>query len=672
MAVLPMKKIRVIGLKKNRKTILEAIQRNGTVEVYEENINDSGFFKKETAASQNIFSKAISDFNEALNILNIYSQESSSLLSSLNGRKAISKKEYYSFIEESEQLSLQAKNVINNYKGIAEKKAEIIKLETKIDSLSPWCNLNIPLSFKGTKKTAAFIGTFPDKRSYETIYSDFSSVSTDENISIDIKILNSTPEQTYVFIICHKNDAVKAEEILRNLGFSKPAVSSDIPPCEMIENLKKQRDILNSKILASQDELKKSIYLINPFKFMIDYYNMRIDKYIALSKVNQHNHIFLLSGYLPQKDTAALENLLVSEYEAAVEISDITENDNPGVILKNNSFSEGCEGVVESFSLPSKNEGDPTSIMSIFYYVLFGIMLSDAAYGAIIALGCFFALKNFKNMELPMRKTLKMYMICGISTVFWGVMFGSYFGDAPSVIAKTFFNKNFVIPPLWFTPSEYAMDMLLFSFLMGITHLFAGLGVKMVSLIKDKKPLDAFFDVISWYMLISGAVVYLMSTKVFIDMVGLRFTLPSIIGKIAAFSAIAGAVIIIFTAGRSSGKFFIRIAKGLYELYGATSYLSDILSYSRLLALGLATGVIATVFNKMGSMLGGGIFGAIFFIVVFIVGHALNLAINLLGAYVHTNRLQFVEFFGKFYEGGGKKHEPFSVKTKYYKIKEEI
>ena len=110
----------------------------------------------------------------------------------------------------------------------------------------------------------------------------------------------------------------------------------------------------------------------------------------------------------------------------------------------------------------------------------------------------------------------------------------------------------------------------------------------------------------------------------------------------------------------------------LYGVYGVTSYLSDILSYSRLLALGLATSVISTVFNKMGSMLGGNIFGAIVFILVFLIGHSLNLAINALGAYVHTNRLQFVEFFGKFYEGGGRKFEPFAIHTKYYKVKEDI
>jgi len=102
-----------------------------------------------------------------------------------------------------------------------------------------------------------------------------------------------------------------------------------------------------------------------------------------------------------------------------------------------------------------------------------------------------------------------------------------------------------------------------------------------------------------------------------------------------------------------------------------SGWLSDVLSYSRLLALGLATGVIASVINQMGSMLPNNVIGVIAFVVIFIAGHTLNLAINLLGAYVHTNRLQFVEFFGKFYEGGGEPFNPFKENTKYADVKEE-
>ena len=215
------------------------------------------------------------------------------------------------------------------------------------------------------------------------------------------------------------------------------------------------------------------------------------------------------------------------------------------------------------------------------------------------------------------------------------------------------------------------MKMLVFSFAFGIVHLFAGLGAKLYSCIKSGHILDGIYDAVFWYLLVGGAIVYILTIDMFMEMFELGFTLPASVGNVAAAAALVGLVGIILTNGRESKNWGKRIAKGLYGAYGITSYLSDILSYSRLLALGLATSVISTVFNQMGSMLGNSIPGMILFILVFVIGHALNLAINAMGAYVHTNRLQFVEFFGKFYEGGGRKFSPFAIHTKYFKVKED-
>ena len=150
-----------------------------------------------------------------------------------------------------------------------------------------------------------------------------------------------------------------------------------------------------------------------------------------------------------------------------------------------------------------------------------------------------------------------------------------------------------------------------------------------------------------------------------------RCFLPAAVNLLAKVLTIVGALGLLLFSARDKKNPGLRIALGAYELYGVTSWLSDVLSYSRLLALGLATGVIAQVINQIGSMGGRSVVGVIMFILVFLVGHTLSLAINLLGAYVHTNRLQYVEFFGKFYEGGGSPFTPFKVNTKYVDIKEE-
>lgn len=255
-------------------------------------------------------------------------------------------------------------------------------------------------------------------------------------------------------------------------------------------------------------------------------------------------------------------------------------------------------------------------------------------------------------------------------------MFGSFFGDAVGVISKTFFNSNVALPPIWFEPINKPMKLLVFCFLVGLIHLFTGLGINFYQSWKAKKYKDAIYDVVFWYMLVGGLVVLLLSIKGMTGTFGISFTLPSSVGNAAGWIAAIGAVGIVLTGGRSSRNPFKRFLKGLYSLYNITGYLSDVLSYSRLLALGLATSVIASVVNKMAAMAGGkisGFIGVIVFIVIFLVGHTMNILINMLGAYVHTNRLQYVEFFGKFYSGGGEKFTPFSAdcSTKYYQFKEE-
>ncbi len=251
-------------------------------------------------------------------------------------------------------------------------------------------------------------------------------------------------------------------------------------------------------------------------------------------------------------------------------------------------------------------------------------------------------------------------------------MFSSYFGDIFDVVAKTFFGVTDlpIIPPLWFYPVEKPMLMLTFAFAIGIIHLLTGLGMKGYQLAKQKDYKGIIYDVVFWFILLIGGVINLLSMKMVTDVLSIEVNIPDKVVSVAGILAVISAVGIILTNGRESKNPFKRILKGLYSLYGISGYLSDVLSYSRLLALGLATGVIGTVINQMAAMTAGGILGPVFFIIIVIVGHALNLGINALGAYVHTNRLQYVEFFGKFYEGGGKVFKPFGINTKYYKIKE--
>lgn len=279
------------------------------------------------------------------------------------------------------------------------------------------------------------------------------------------------------------------------------------------------------------------------------------------------------------------------------------------------------------------------------------MMLSDAGYGLLILIGSTLAIKFF-NLNKNTKKFMRLFASISISTIIWGILYGSYFGDAPTLFVSS------GIKPVWLDPSKDPMSVLVIAMTMGIIHIFTGLGIKAYELIKNGKPWDALFDVGFWYATVGGAVLLLVSSS--LNMPGL--------GTAAKYILIAGAAGLILTQGRSNKNIVGKIAGGLFGLYGITGYLGDILSYSRLLALGLATGLIGSSFNLIIKLLGKGIGAVIAGILIFVCGHIFNLAINALGAYVHACRLQYLEFFGKFYTGGGKAFKPFKSKNKYINV----
>ncbi|MGX8711427.1 MAG: V-type ATP synthase subunit I [bacterium] len=668
MAVVPMQRIELCALKKDRKKILEMLQRRGIVEVSNGPDEDDVFRKTDTAPARATLEKGISASREALSILNRYSPESKPLLSALEGRQVTTVEHYDSFAKQRESMLQLAYRLNALSGGVEENQAEIPKLKIQMEALAPWESFDLPLNFFGTGKTTAFVGVLPPGLEQEVLEEQLSDSGAD---TVFVEIVSSSPEQTCVMALCLRADARSVEDRLRDLGYAKPAVVPAVPPAEQIKKLRGNIEELAQKIKKAQDEIRSHDGAREDLKFMLDYYTMRLEKYEVISRLNQSRRTFCLKGYLPKRETGALEEELAANFPVTVAFTDPSKEEDVPVLLSNNGFAAPVESVVESYSLPGAGEADPTAVMSIFYYLLFGMMLSDAAYGALLTVICGICLLHFKNMERSMRNTLKMFFFCGISTVFWGVMFGSYFGDVVDVVSKTFFGTHLTIPPLWFAPLNQPMRMLMFCFVVGLVHLFTGLAMNFYQLVSAGKYKDALYDVVFWYLLLISLIILLLGQKMFADIAGASVAIPSLLSSAASYTAVAAAVGIILTGGRESRNWFKRILKGLYSLYNITGYLSDVLSYSRLLALGLATGVIATVINQMGSMVGGNAVGAVVFVIIFLLGHTMNIGINLLGAYVHTNRLQFVEFFGKFYSGGGRKFHPFAVNTQYFKFRED-
>lgn len=670
MAVLQMQRVSICALKKDRKSILEKLQSMGILEISQVADEDDAFSRMDTMNARVSFEKKANTADQALDVLDGYAPESKSMFASLEGKKLIGSSRFQSAVADKEKIMDTAADLIQASKIIAEKKAAILKLENQIESLTPYLSLEVPMNYSGTKKVAMFIGTMAAETQLQDVYSTLAE-QLPEVEAVDIQIISSDQDAVYLAVLCMREDASKVEEVLRSAGFARPAQLSEEVPSVKTQELKESIQQLNNEIKEQEDKIKSCAEERERLRYISDYFRMRAEKYEVLGTLPQSQRTFVISGYTAKKFVPALEKAIGANYDCVMDVEEVGEEEEVPTILQNNSFSRSWEGIVESYGLPKRGEFDPTTIMSFFYVFFFGMMLSDAAYGAILAIACFVLLKKFPRMSPGMYQSIKLFMFCGISTVIWGILFGGYFGNIVDVVSAKFFGTTITPAALWFIPLNDPMKLLVYSMLFGVIHLFVGLGIKGYMCIKNRQFMDFFCDVVLWFCLVVGLILMLLPSSLFASIAQTEIVFPDVVNLMAKVLAIFGAVGIVLMSGRGTKNPGIRLALGAYDLYNITGWLSDVLSYSRLLALGLATGVIASVINQMGSMVPNNIFGIIAFIVIFIVGHALNLAINLLGAYVHTNRLQFVEFFGKFYEGGGKPFEPFCADTKYVDIKEE-
>lgn len=670
MAVLKMQRISICALKRDRKAILEKLQSLGVLEVNHILEEDDDFRKMDTAGQKAGFEKAAAAADQALDILEKYVPEKKSMFASLEGKELIEPERERAVQERRRELLKTARTLYDLDRERAEQLGLIAKMENSIESLTPWLGLDVPLKALNTRRTVMFPGTMPAGTTAESVWQVLAEKAPEAE-GADVHIISSEQSMVYLAVICLKEDAAKVEEALRSAGFARPSQMWDEAPADEKKKLEEQIAQCREQIGEIEKKIGELADQREDLKIAADYYRIRADKYAVLGQLPQSERTFVISGYIPECEAKRVAEYLTGKYDCAVDVEELKEDEEAPVILKNNPFSANMEGIVESYGLPHKGEMDPTTIMSFFYVFFFGMMLSDAAYGALVSIVCGILVWKFPRMSAGMKKSLKLFFYCGLSTLVWGILFGGYFGNIVDIVSSKFFGTTVTVPAVWFIPLDDPMKLLVYSLLFGVIHLFVGLGIKGYLCLKDGKVMDFFCDVVLWFLLLVGLILMLLPSDIFASIAQTQIVFPAAVNTLAKVLAAGGAIGIVLMSGRENKNPALRIALGAYDLYNITGWLSDVLSYSRLLALGLATGVIASVINQMGSMLPNNVIGIIFFIVIFIIGHALNLAINLLGAYVHTNRLQFVEFFGKFYEGGGRPFEPFKENTKYADVKEE-
>lgn len=657
MAKIKLLHFEILSLLNESKKLVEYLQKIGITEL--ENVEEDELLKYQTDNIVSQFNKKSAEAVNAYKILEKYCDLSKPFLESFNDSAEIDYSDYRLIADKSDELLNVCYEISELEKRIVKLKSEISQNESLINYYTPWISLDIPMASKRTLMTNIFIGTFPKEMNRDEIIALINK--SDNTIDdIEVQIISSQKMLTCAVIMCHNSSCEKLSAILKDNGFVIPEKTVPKLPEKAIEDFKGKITKLYSDIDDTVTEIKGFCDKYKEIRFLSDYYAAQCDKYTAVENAATSENVFCVRGYIPERAAEEVKFEIERQFTAQMELSepDYDGADVP-VLIENKSFGAGVEGITNMYSPPSNKDIDPNPIMAFFYYAFFGLMLSDAGYGLLMIVFAVFAKKKLK-VKGNLLKSADMVLYSGISTVIWGALFGGWFGDLIPTVCTNFLGiEKAPSLAIWMEPMNNSMELLMFCFIFGIIHLLTGLFIRFYILIKERNFSGAVFDVIPVCIFVIGFAIFGGS---FI------FTIDERIKSFGGPLLAVGALLIVLTSGRSGKNIIGKLGGGLYALYNtASGYLGDILSYSRLLALSLVTGVIANVVNLLGAM-----FGNIFaFIIIFVIGHTINIAINLIGTYVHTNRLQYVEFFSKFYEGSGRIFTPFKINSKFFTVKED-
>ena len=654
MAIVKMTKFNLIAFESQRGKILKNLQKFKEVSFVNVEFDEPSENQEKTFIKKIINNEELARVEERINgVSNAISLVKRYHVSE-KGLKAIMKgNDNYTFEELAKKIeAYNWKDTYFKLRDLGSKKnqlnSEISKKYTELENISLWKKLDInPKVLKQLKTTNGYLGIVPLK-----LKNQFLTKMNELEYS-HYEELNVTKEDVYYLVISHSGNEEKEKlnEAFRTGNFSITDLNIEEVPKVYIEQLKIKIENLRKEKREIKEKIKGYDKELGNLEAVYEYLKNKKLRIIETEKLAKTSNTCIINGWIPtekmEKFEKSIKEVTGDDYYVTFEEADKDDMTVP-IKLKNNRVVKTFESLTGMYAYPKYNEVDPTPLLTPFYILFFGMMGADAGYGLVLLLSALFALK-FVNLNNKMRDMVQFFLYLSFSVILWGVLYGSYFG--------------LEIPGVWklINPSTEFQRILIGAMFFGLIHIFFGLGVKAYLLIKSGKTIDAIYDVVLWYMAITGGIVTLISGPL---------KLGSNVSNISMWVMIIGMLGIFLTGGREAKSIGGKFGGGLYSLYGISSYVGDFVSYSRLMALGLSGGFIAQAMNMISGMLSTTWIGMVFVPVVFIGGHLFNMFISFLGAYVHTSRLIYVEFFGKFYEGGGKPFKEFRTESKYINIKD--
>ena len=668
MSIVKMKRLRLIGMQSERESMLRLLQHLGCVEIDEpgdrKDDPDWASLTRPDTGALNEARDARSSVENALKALKKYGPKQKGGL--LTPRPVITEGELFDDAAYRTGLA-DAGQLVALERKISALYAEQNKLRTQKLALAPWLALDIPLETASTPEVAVSFGTVAASADLDAMDGALGAVTD----LYELMRAGADNELKYLVFLCHRSVEEDCQAVLKEYGVSRAALRGWTGTAA--ENDKR----LDEQLADAARELESTIAQVGEYasrkgalEQCLDRADQEIAREEARCRLLDSSSAFFLEGWVPVPDEKKLLEQL-GQYTCCWETQDPAPEDYPvvPVKLKNNRFTEPLTTITEMYSLPAYDGVDPNGLMMPFYVFFFGFMFADLGYGLILAGACAF-INHKVHPKGGFGQLIRLMIMCGISSAVIGFFTGGFFSDFLAQFTSMLGLSQPVIPflsvpdgvtgvpgPLLNVMGD-PMTVLVFALAVGFVQIVVGMAVKFWMLCRRGQVVDAILDIGTWWVIFVGIGLFAAG-----------------IGNVAGYPVVLIIGCLMLLGQGRTAKGFGKVTAIIGAVYnGVTGYFGDILSYSRLMVMMLAGSVIGQVFNILGAMPGGGMPPAIgipIFFIIFIIGHAFNIGLNVIGTYVHTSRLQYLEFFKQFYEEGGRPWRPLNIATKYVDIKEE-
>jgi len=656
MAIGKVKKIQIIGHRSEQNEIAGFLQEAGAVQLVKPVISEEEY-PEISAGEEEEIGKKISVLEQAINYLEKIGEKKGLLAGLIKSRILLDAGQLRGILgADHEKTQSDVRALQEELSGLDQREKHLVG-ELKL--VLPWLKLNAALAdlAAGSGSAEVIPGMLPLKNMdalRACLEKEFGERYSLENVSVE-------KDAAYVLLVLLKEDYQRFKPA--ETGFIRielPRVPGT--PSQAAEDTMKELAEISKQKLAAREGatalLKEKANLMALYDHLVNQKN----KEGAKKEFFNFPHAFVLEGWIRAADLGKLQAQLRDKF-SEIEITEVEpgKDEQPPVALENPEGLKPFEMLTRMYGMPGSKDMDPTPLITPFFVLYFGLCITDAAYGVVIMLLAYFFIRRSKTKPSSL---LYILFWGGLLTIFGGAITGSWFGDAIDKfrIFSVFGGlKKFMI----FDPMVNPIIFLGLALVLGFTQICFGLCVKIYKLARNKMVIDAICDPFCLLMMMMGIPMLVAS---------FMKILPPIYLSVSAAMLIFGVLTTFFYVFVNTKEtFFIRFFLSAYSIYSAVTgcFLGDTLSFSRLVALGMATSGIALAVNVIAQFAAGiPVVGIVLAIIVLVGGHAFNIVLQAFGAFVHYMRLQYVQFFPKFYDSGGREFKPFAKEYKYTALSE--